>query len=161
VHTSVIVPSMSLHQEELLKLKGANYYEERLLYLLMLLRRPRTRLVFVTSQKIHPAIVDYYLHLLTGVPSTHARSRLVLLDTNDASSLPLSHKILERPMLINRIRGAVGDLDNAHLVCFNTTPLERSLAVQLGIPLYGLDPDLLDLGSKSGCREIFREAGIP
>src|ERR1051325_3552072 len=57
-HTSVIVPSMSLHQEELLKLKGASYYEERLLYLLMLLRRPRTRLVFVTSQQIHPTIVD-------------------------------------------------------------------------------------------------------
>src|SRR5262249_14128221 len=89
VHTSVIVPSMSLHQEELLKLKGANYYEERLLYLLMLLRRPRTRLVFVTSQQIHPSIVDYYLHLLSGVPSAHARRRLVLLDTNDSSNLPL------------------------------------------------------------------------
>src|SRR5438552_6575218 len=102
-HTSVIVPSMSLHQEELLKLKGAIYYEERLLYLLMLLRRPRTRLVFVTSQQIHPTIVDYYLHLLTGVPAGHARRRLVLLDTNDSSNQPLSQKILDRPMLISRI----------------------------------------------------------
>ncbi|MEW6734835.1 MAG: peptide ligase PGM1-related protein [Acidobacteriota bacterium] len=160
-HTSVIVPSMSLHGDELLKLKGAAYYEERLLYLLMLLRRPRTRLVFVTSQRIHPTVVDYYLHLLTGVPAGHARQRLTLLDTNDSSNLPLSQKILNRPMLTQRIRAAVGDLNNAHLVCFNTTPLERTLAVQLGIPLYGLDPDLLDLGSKSGCREIFREADIP
>ncbi|MBL8151914.1 MAG: ATP-grasp domain-containing protein [Blastocatellia bacterium] len=160
-HTSVIVPSMTLHQDELLKLKGAIYYEERLLYLLMLLRRPRTRLVFVTSKQIHPTVVDYYLHLLTGVPAGHAKKRLVLLDTNDNSNLPLSQKILERPMLMDRIRKAVGDLDNAHLVCFNTTSLERTLAVQLGIPLYGLDPDLLDLGSKSGCREIFRDAGIP
>jgi hypothetical protein len=160
-HTSVIVPSMSLHIEELLKLKGAALYEERLLYLLMLLRRPRTRLVFITSQRIHPSVVDYYLHLLTGVPASHARARLILLDTNDSSNLPLSQKILDRPMLMSRIRSAVGDLDNAHLVCFNTTPIERTLSVQLGIPLYGLDPELLDLGSKSGCREIFRAANIP
>lgn len=160
-HTSVIVPSMSLHQDELLKLKGASFYEERLLYLLMLLRRPRTRLVFVTSQRIHPTVIDYYLHLLTGVPASHARQRLTLLDTNDSSNLPLTQKILDRPMLMSRIRQAVGDTDNSHLVCFNTTPLERTLAVQLGIPLYGLDPDLLDLGSKSGCREIFRAANIP
>jgi hypothetical protein len=160
-HTSVIVPSMSLNQDELLKLKGAIYYEERLLYLMMLLRRPRTRLVFVTSQQINPSIVDYYLHLLTGVPAGHARRRLTLLNTNDNSNLPLSQKILDRPMLISRIRESVGDLENAHLVCFNTTGLERTLAVQLGIPLYGLDPDLLDLGSKSGSREIFRAAGIP
>lgn len=160
-HTSVIVPSMSFNQDELLKLKGAAFYEERLLYLLMLLRRPRTRLVFVTSQRIHPTVVDYYLHLLTGVPARHARQRLILLDTNDTSNVPLSQKVLDRPMLMQRIRTAVGDLDNSHLVCFNTTSLERTLAVQLGIPLYGLDPDLLDLGSKSGCREIFRAANIP
>lgn len=160
-HTSVIIPSMTLNQEELLKLKGAIYYEERLLYLLMLLRRPRTRLIFVTSKQIHQSIVDYYLHLLTGVPASHARKRLILLDTNDNSNLPLSQKILERPMLMHRIRSAIRDQENSHLVTFNTTPLERTLSVQLGIPLYGLDPQLLDLGSKSGCREIFREAEIP
>ncbi|MCS6886504.1 MAG: ATP-grasp domain-containing protein [Acidobacteriota bacterium] len=160
-HTSVIVPSMTLHKEELLKLKGAIYYEERLLYLLMLLRRPRTKLIFVTSKQIHQSIVDYYLHLLTGVPASHARKRLILLDTNDNSNTPLSQKILERPMLMHRIKSSIRDKENAHLVTFNTTPLERTLSVQLGIPLYGLDPQLLDLGSKSGCREIFREAGIP
>jgi hypothetical protein len=160
-HTSVIVPSMTLHREELLKLKGASFYEERLLYLLMLLRRPRTRLVFITSQRINPSVIDYYLHLLTGVPAAHARRRLVLVETSDTSSIPLTQKLLNRPILMERIRRAIGDKDNAHLVCFNTTPLERTLAVQLGIPLYGLDPGLLHLGTKSGCREIFREADIP
>ncbi|MBI4852232.1 MAG: ATP-grasp domain-containing protein [Acidobacteria bacterium] len=160
-HTSVIVPSMTLHTEELLKLKGASFYEERLLYLLMLLRRPRTRLVFITSQRIHPSVIDYYLHLLTGVPAGHARRRLVLIETSDGSNTPLTQKLLDRPILMERIRRAIGDRENAHLVCFNTTPIERTLAVQLGIPLYGLDPDLLYLGTKSGCRQIFREAGIP
>ena len=37
---------------------------------------------------------------------------------------------------------------------------ERTLAVQLKIPLYANDPSNQDLGSKSGCREIFRDAGI-
>src|SRR5947209_19815137 len=50
--TVVVIPSMSLPREELLKLTGANQYEERLLCLLMLLRQPRTNIVYVTSQPI-------------------------------------------------------------------------------------------------------------
>jgi hypothetical protein len=30
----------------------------------------------------------------------------------------------------------------------------------LGIPLNGLDPELTHLGSKSGSRKVFREAGV-
>ena len=49
----------------------------------------------------------------------------------------------------------------AHLTCFNVSVLERSLAVRLGIPVYGCDPSLLALGTKSGSRRLFREAGVP
>lgn len=159
-HTVVVVPSLSMDPRELAKVTGVHHYEERLLFYLMLLRRPRTRVIFVTSQRLHPTVVDYYLHLLAGVPTSHARRRLILLDCADASALPLSAKILSRPRLMHRIRTAIGDLDRAHLVSFNTSDLERSLSVQLGIPLYANDPALSDLGSKSGCREVFREAGI-
>ena len=31
----------------------------------------------------------------------------------------------------------------------------------LGIPLNGLDPELNYLGTKSGSRKVFREAGVP
>ena len=44
--------------------------------------------------------------------------------------------------------------------CFIVTEQERSLAVQLDIPIYGCDPDLYDLGSKSMGRKIFRECGL-
>ncbi|MCP4807012.1 MAG: carboxylate-amine ligase [Proteobacteria bacterium] len=159
-HTVVVVPSLSMHPAELAKITGVHHYEERLLYMLMLLRRPRTHLVFVTSQPLNPSVVDYYLHLLSGVPTNHARRRLTLLTCLDASARPLSEKILERPMLQRKIREAIPDLSSAHLSVFNSTPLERTLAVQLGIPLYATDPALMDLGSKSGCREIFREAGV-
>jgi hypothetical protein len=54
----------------------------------------------------------------------------------------------------------MGDPQLAHISCFNATPDERTLAVRLGIPLYGCDPALLGLGTKSGARSVFREAGI-
>ena len=160
-HTVVVIPSLSLDPEELAKVKGAHHYEERLLYNLMLLRRPATKLVFVSSQPIAPAIVDYYLHLLTGVPGDHARRRLTLLSAYDAApDKSLSQKILDRPRLQKRIIDAIGDRSRAHMVCFNSTAAERSVAVRLGIPLYANDPALDDLGTKSGCREVFRDAGI-
>ena len=71
--------------------------------MLMLLRMPRTHLVFVTSQQVPTAIVDYYLHLLPGVPLRHARGRLTLLSCHDSSDVPLTQKILDRPRLLDRI----------------------------------------------------------
>lgn len=159
-NTVVVVPSLSLHPEELQKISGVHHYEERLLFLLMLLRQPRTRLIYVTSQQLDPTVIDYYLHLLSGVPTSHARRRLCLIHCGDASPTPLSAKILARPRVVKRIRQAVGNTSIAHLTCFNSTPLERSLAVALDLPLYANDPSLGDLGTKSGCREIFREAGV-
>lgn len=158
--TVIVVPSLSLDPEELAKVTGVHHYEERMLYMLMLLRRPRTRVVFVTSQQVDPIVVDYFLHLLSGIPSSHARERLVLLACSDASKVPLSAKILARPRLIERIRAQISPGEDAHLVCFNSSPLERTLAVRLGIPLYANDPALYPLGTKSGCRKIFREAGV-
>ncbi|HLG40313.1 MAG TPA: peptide ligase PGM1-related protein, partial [Chitinophagaceae bacterium] len=38
---------------------------------------------------------------------------------------------------------------------------ERTLAVQLGLPIYGCDPDLLFLGTKSGSRMLFQKANVP
>src|SRR5918995_429753 len=158
--TVVVVPSLTMDAEELAKIPGAHHYEERMLCMLMLLRLPRTNVVYVTSQSIATAIVDYYLHLLPGIPLRHARSRLTLLSCHDASDIPLTQKLLDRPRLLERIRSAIADEEAAHMSCFNSTALERTLAVRLGIPLYGNDPQRNYLGTKSGSREAFREAGI-
>jgi hypothetical protein len=158
--TSVIVPSMTLDERELTKLAGASFYEERLLFLLIRLRNPRAHVVYVTSQPVHPLILDYYLNLLAGVPASHARARLTMVCAYDSSPRPLTQKILERPRLLQRIRWAIGDQSCAYLTVFNSTALERKLAVLLGIPLNGLDPDLRCLGTKSGSRKVFREAGV-
>ena len=158
--TVVVIPSMSLPREELLKLTGANHYEERLLCLLMLLRQPKTNLVYVTSQPIASSVIDYYLHLLPGIPFQHARRRLTLLSCYDGSREALTDKILARPRLLEHIRGAIANERLAHMTCFIATPAERTLAVRLGIPLYACDPDLRHLGTKSGSREVLRRAGV-
>src|SRR5215204_6510651 len=129
--TVVIIPSMTLDREILTKIKGHTYYEERMLCLLMLLRMPQTNIVFVSSLPIDQVTIDYYLHLLPGIPGHHARQRLTMLSCYDASAKPLTEKILQRPRLINRIRQKISDSHHSHLVCFNVTEFEQSLAVQL------------------------------
>ncbi len=158
--TVVIVPSLSMDPRELAKVTGFYHYEERQLVNLMLLQQPQTKVIYVTSQALDPVVVDYYLSLLPGVPSSHARKRLVMLDCNDRSMKGLSQKICERPRLVERIRCEIADPERAHIVCFNSTPWERTLAVRLGLPLHSVDPALSALGTKSGCRETFREAGV-
>ncbi|MEO1402463.1 MAG: peptide ligase PGM1-related protein [Cyanobacteria bacterium J06635_1] len=156
----VVVPSLSLDQEELTKIDGVHHYEERLLCTLLHLRNPKTQLIYLTSQPLHPSIVDYYLELLPGIPSSHARHRLTILSTYDASQRSLTAKVLARPRLVERVRVCLTP-GEAYLTCFNATALERSLSLQLGIPLMALDPDLLYWGTKSGSREIFATCGIP
>src|SRR5436309_13710889 len=157
--TIVVVPSMSIDAIG----SGAviQAYEERFLFLLLLLRQPRARLIYVTSQTILPSIIDYYLDLLPGVIPSHARPRLFLLSPLDGSVRPLSDKLLARPRLIERIRSLIIDPDRAHLVPFNTTNREKELALQLGIPMYGADPKFFPMGTKSCCRKIFTEENVP
>ncbi|MEO6548752.1 MAG: peptide ligase PGM1-related protein [Ferruginibacter sp.] len=159
--TIVVIPSLTLDQEVLCKIDGALYYEERLLCLLMLLRMPRAHLVYVSSMPIDPCIIDYYLHSLQGIIGYHAKERLKLLTCFDASPVPLTQKILNRPRLMDRIKQFIPFNHVAHIACFNATPLERTLAVRLGIPIYGCDPSLAYLGTKSGSRNIFLHAGVP
>ena len=156
----LVVPSLSVDEQVLSRITGFHHYEERMLCMLLLLRMPRTRLVYVTSQPVSESIIDYYLHLLPGVPHQHARERLTLLSCQDASNTTLTKKILDRPRLLSRIADALGDRRFAHMTCFNVSPLERRLAAVLGIPIYGCDPELEHLGSKSGSRKLFREAGL-
>src|SRR6187402_2696998 len=112
--TIVVVPSISLDA-------GVNgvrqqALEERFLFLLLLLRQPRARLIYVTSQAIHPDVIDYYLDLLPGVYSGHARRRFFPVSPLDGSRQPLSLKLLARPRLIEHIRSLIVDPDRAHLV---------------------------------------------
>src|SRR5438105_10339216 len=156
--TIVVVPSLTLERPEYGSSLQA--YEERFLFLLLLLRQPRARMVYVTSSAINPTIIDYYLDLLPGVIPSHARRRLFLVSPLDGSPRPLTEKLLERPRLLRQLRDLIPDKDRAHLVPYNTTEIERDLAVRLGIPMYGSDPKHFHWGTKTGCRRLFAEEGV-
>jgi hypothetical protein len=93
------------------------------------------------------------------VPS-HARQRLSLISVDDATPRPLSEKLLDRPSLLRTIAARIPDRTMSHLIPYNTTTLERDVALALGIPMYGADPRLFELGTKSGCRRLFAETGV-
>ena len=156
--TIVVVPSQTLEFD----CQGAEMqaYEERMLFMLLLLRQPTARLIYATSQTILPATLDYYFSLMPGVINSHALERFFNVAVEDRTFRPLTIKLLERPHVCERIRSLIPDPDSAHLVAFNVTRHERDLALRLGIPIYGADPKFWPLGTKTGSREIFEAAGV-
>ncbi|MBK9649690.1 MAG: hypothetical protein IPO67_31820 [Deltaproteobacteria bacterium] len=103
---------------------------------------PRTHLVYVTSQPIHPSIVDYYLHLLSGVPGS-PRAAAPHPDLLPRRLADPAHG--EDPGAASAPEAdpeAIPDRRMAHLSVFNASPLERTLSVRLGLPLYATDPGL-------------------
>jgi hypothetical protein len=158
---AVVVPSVSLARSTASSSALVRAMEERALFLLLLLRQPHLRMVYVTSLPIPEEVVDYYLALLPGVIPRHARARLQLVPVGDGSVQPLSAKLLARPRLLRHIRSLVPNPEHAHLIPYNTTDLERDVAVSLGIPMYGADPRYEPLGTKTGCRRLFDELGVP
>jgi hypothetical protein len=134
--------------------------EERMLFLLLLLRKPRMRVIYVTGRPVPESVVDYYLSLLPGVIPRQARRRLYMVATHDGSARSLVEKLLARPRVLAEIRALIPDATRCHLVPYTTSALERDLALTLGIPLYGADPEHLPFGTKTGCRRLFSEAGV-
>lgn len=158
--SAVVVPSISLARTTASSGTLMQAMEERALFQLLLLRQPMLTLVFVTSSPIADEIVDYYLGLLPGVIPSNARRRLRLVSVGDASTRPLSQKVLDRPRVLRRIRELIPDRSVSHLIPYTTTELERDVAISLGIPMYGSDPRLAPLGSKTGCRRLFGDVGV-
>jgi hypothetical protein len=156
----VVVPSVSLDGPSSRSGTIVQAMEERALFLLLLLRQPKLRMIYVTSQPVSEATIEYYLGLLPGVIPSHARARLTLVPVGDASPESLSSKLLARPRLLRKIRSLIPNPAKSHLIPYNTTPRERDVALSLGIPMYGADPRLEGLGTKTGCRRLFDELGV-
>ncbi len=158
VGTLVVLPSITFPAVELAKITAAQFYEERMLFTVLLLRRPELRLVYVTSVPVDPEIVSYYLSFLDDPDEARERLHLVALD--DPVPRSLSEKLLDRPDALARIRSLAPEADHACVLPFNVTTYERDVCLALGLPLYGPAPDLIWLGSKSGSRQVARRAGV-
>jgi hypothetical protein len=157
----VVVPSVSVDRQVVASGGAVQAFEERFLFLLLLLRQPRLRMIYVTSMPIAPSIIEYYLALLPGVIPSHARARLTLIAVGDSTLRSLSEKVLERPRLLAEIAALIPNRERCHLIAYSTSARERDIALSLGIPVYGSDPRLTALGSKSAGRRLFAEEGVP
>ena len=156
----LMVPSLTMDPSQMELVTGAHHYEERQLFSLVRLRDPGVRVVYVTSKLLPELVVDAVLELLPGVPTSHARRRLHLFDTDDASNRPLTQKLLERPVLLERIRELLRP-GRSFIACYVVTELEKQLSERLQVPLLGTDPALGHWGSKAGSRELFARCGVP
>ena len=156
----LMLPSLSVDQAQMQRITGAHHYEERQLFSLIRLRDPGVRMIYVTSKLLPDLVVDAVLELLPGVPTSHARKRLHLFDTDDASSRPLTEKLLERPALLSRIKELLRP-GRSFIGCYVVTELEKRLSELLQVPLLGTDPALGYWGSKAGSRKLFARCGVP
>lgn len=161
--TLVYVAGMSLDPEELMKINGIECYEERFLYVIGLLRDPKTTIIFISSLQINQDVIDYYFTLF----SRNAKERSSMLRRwhpvyvgNSGTHNTLTQKILASKRMQRDIATHIQNKQKAVLRCFNSSPDEQALAVKLAIPLYAPHPKHLPLGSKSGARTIFKAAGL-
>ena len=152
----MVVPSITFPAVELAKIIAAQRYEERMLFLVLLLRNPDVRMVYVTSSPVDEVVVDYYLRFVPDPAG--ARARLEMVDLDDPSSRALSEKILDRPDVVGALRDLVPD--GGTMLPFNVTPAEVRLAERLGLELCGPPAHLVRLGSKSGSRKVAMRAGV-
>ncbi len=158
--TVVVVHSISFDvPEQLIPVFPA--YEERFLCLVLsLLRAPKSRVIYVTSQPIHTRVVDYYFSLVPDLDTPEARSRFEAISLVDGRNEPLSRKLLARPGALERIRKLIGEPEVALILPFCMTADEVGLAEQLQLPIYGCDPALGWLGSKTGSRRVFVDEDV-
>ena len=159
--TVVVVHSISFPVPDHLVPAFPAYEERFLCMVLSLLRAPRSRVVYVTSQPIHPRVIDYFFGLVPELDTPEARSRFCPVSLVDGRNAPLAQKLLARPGALRRIRALVGDPELAMILPFCMTEHERDLAVALQLPIYGSDPALNWLGTKQGSRRVFAEEDVP
>ena len=154
----VVCPSITFPVVELRKIIGIQFYEERLLFLALLLADPDLELLYPTSVPIDEAVVEYYLSWLPDPAG--ARRRLHLFPVGDPAPTALTDKLLDRPDVLAALRARLRDPERSFILPFNVTDAEARLAQALGLPIYGTSPELVWLGSKSGARQVAAEAGV-
>ena len=122
-------------------------------------RVPGAHVVIVTCEDPRPEVLDYYA-ALAAPHDPGARERISCLVVPDDTARGVAAKLLDRPDLVERLRGRIGGRP-ACIEPWNVTEDEVRLAVALDVPLDGSPPRLWPLGFKSASRRLFRAAGVP
>ncbi|XP_057308463.1 IQ domain-containing protein H-like isoform X1 [Hydractinia symbiolongicarpus] len=132
---------------------------------------PDTEVIYVCPIQISEELQDYYLKLLhvvsnaTGQDYNALKERLKIITPNHFDKFPqhnlsLSTLLKYSTKTILRIKGLIKG-KQAYIVPGMMNADDLFVSEQLGIPILGTEPDLVQLYSmKSGVRRIFESAGV-
>ena len=114
-------------------------------------------MIYVTSQPVSEAIIEYYLGLLSGVIPSHARADSSWSGRRRVAA-PLSsscwpgHGFSRDPV-------AIPNPARSHLIPYNTHALERDVALSPAFRCTGRIPRS-GPGYQDRCRKMFEECGV-
>lgn len=126
--------------------------------------KSNVEVVYVAPYQLHDDLLQYYNKLLQigGITHPHMRYR-ILYPENHArfpAHMSLSQLILYSPRCLKKLKNLVKG-KRAYLQPGVVSQFERTLALELNIPMMGPDPDVADLFStKTGAKAVFAAADV-
>jgi hypothetical protein len=159
-HVLLVLPSYSVgecmlsHYNNRIKSLEHRYLNA----LLVAARIPSCEIVYVSTVRPEPGVLEYYASIMRDDMQGAARYRV--FDVDDGSLRSVATKLVADPAKLQAIRDIVGDRP-ALIEAWNVTEHEMDLALAVGVPINGTRPDLRQLGFKGAGRRLFREAGVP
>jgi PGM1 C-terminal domain len=160
-HALVVLPSYSV-SESLLSHYGDRIpvLEHRYLGAILVTNRlPACEIIYVSTRRPEPAVVDYYLGLLPPDVRDSARDRIRIVEVDDGTPRSVAARLLDHLEALGEVRTLVGDRP-ALIEPWNVTRHEVDLALALGVPINGTRPELRPLAFKSEGRRLLRRAGV-
>ena len=161
-HVLVVLPSFSV-SESLLSHYGDRVpsLEHRYLPAMLIPSRITTcSLIYVSTRRPAPEVIDYYVSLVRPEQREHLRNQVSFIEVDDGTPHSVASKLLERPEVIDALRAAIGDRP-ALIEPWNVTEHEVALALALDVPINGTRPELRPIAFKSAGRRLLAEAGVP
>jgi predicted ATP-grasp superfamily ATP-dependent carboligase len=153
----IVLPSLSLPEEQLKGIEGLIFYEHRMLWTL-LLKRYVKKITFLSSKPVSQEYKKYLFKL--GNIHQSDQEDIVFISTNKISN-NLSYNILNNEKLITKIQKEIKNPLKTLLLPFISTKVERNLSIKLGIKLMGSSKSINEWASKYGNHIIFKETNTP
>ena len=161
-HVMIVLPSYSV-SESILSHYGDRIpsLEHRYLNAILVASRIEScDLIYISTRAPDRAVLDYYFELVPPERRDALRGRVELMAVDDGSARSVAARLVDRPELLERIRGRIDDRP-VFIEPWNVTEHEVGLALALGAPINGTRPELRGLGFKSEGRRLLAGAGVP
>ncbi|HYN69658.1 MAG TPA: peptide ligase PGM1-related protein [Candidatus Eisenbacteria bacterium] len=117
-------------------------------------------LVYISTLRPAPEVIDYYLSVVPPENRERLRDRVSYIEVDDGTPHSVASKLLDQPRVIDELRAAIGDRP-ALIEPWNVTDNEVALALALNVPINGTRPELRPIAFKSAGRRLLVEAGVP